>query len=107
MSDADSPPEEAECFGCGEVNTPDGKQAAMRGGRLICVDCHSKKITYRAECSECDWQYSRRENLFQWYHVRQNVQMEANNHVTEKRVFEDETHRTSYELVGIDDGVVR
>ena len=59
----------------------------------------SRGVKYRSWCS-CGWEYESKGWVSSEHAVKQNVQMEANNHISERHMFHDEKkidHETDWE----------
>ena len=87
------------CGGCGSETIADGERAGIRAGRLLCSECADREIVFHAECLDCEWEFTSNGAMFDWYHIRQRAQQEANSHENQKRVFENESHEAVWRRV--------
>lgn len=102
MTGRDASSETGICHVCNEEVPLDGETAIERFGDVLCRDCSSKPLAFRATCGNqlCTWSYRVEESEWNRGHAETRVRQEANSHQKRKRVFDDDpTHRTTVEEV--------
>jgi len=78
------------CAVCDTHVPVDGDHAAESEGRVICRDCITVSVTFRADCGrfDCGWSYEWTGTEPERMQVENLVRNEANNHEMRTRVFD-------------------
>lgn len=91
---ADAP--EEPCAVCGEHVVVDGEHAGRMEGRVICGDCISEPVAFRAKCErfDCGWAFTFRGREPERRQVENLVRSEANSHERHRRVLDGDHGHT-------------